>query len=331
MMKRRNFLVSAATVVAGTVAGGSGQTQGEGIMKSKVSLVKGIERATAIPKALELLDTNPVKDKQVLIKPNFNTADPFPASVHNDALTHLILRLREMGATNITIGERCGPANTADVLRDKGIYDLCRELDVALINFEELPPEDWITINPEGSHWQNGFDVARPILDAESIVSCCCLKTHGFGGVFTMSLKLGVGLTHKRNMPELHGNKPEMPNMRKMVAEINLAYSPSLILIDGTKVFTDGGPATGTMKRADIILAGTDRIAVDAVGVAILRDLGAKPEIMKTPIFQQEQISRAVELGLGVAGPEDIELVTDDQQSRIQADKLTTILLGSAA
>ncbi len=143
-----------------------------------------------------------------------------------------------------------------------------------------------------------------------------------------MSLKLGVGLTHKHDMRELHGNKADM---RKMIAEINMAYTPSLILMDGTKVFTDGGPATGTLKQADIILAGTDRIAVDAVGIAILRDLGAKPEIMHTPIFQQEQISRAVELGLGVAGPEQIELVTDDPQSRTQADKLTDILLGSAA
>lgn len=291
---------------------------------SKVSLVKTSDRASGIKRALELFGINPVKGKDVLLKPNFNTADPFPASTHNDTLTHLILNLRRMGAKKITIGERSGPPDTADVLKQKGIYDLCKRLEVGLMNFEELPSHGWVRVKPEQSHWRNGFDVAKPVLDSGCIVTTCCLKTHGYGGVFTMSLKLSVGITHKRNMSELHTS---FLSMRKMIAEINLAYKPSLILLDGIEAFVDGGPSRGTRKKADVILAGTDRIAIDAVGLSILKELGSNKAIMEKKIFEQEQIARAVELGIGVKKPEGIEILTDDVDSKKYAKKLMKILL----
>jgi len=115
--------------------------------------------------------------------------------------------------------------------------------------------------------------------------------------------------------------------MRKMIAEINQAYKPSLILMDGIEAFVDGGPGHGTKKRADVIVAGTDRVAIDAVGLAVLKNLGSNRDIMKRKIFQQDQIKRAVELGLGVSGPEEIEIITDDEASRKYAGKLTEILM----
>jgi uncharacterized protein (DUF362 family) len=139
-----------------------------------------------------------------------------------------------------------------------------------------------------------------------------------------MSLKLSVGITHKRNMVELHTS---FFNMRKMIAEINQVYSPSLILLDGIEAFVDGGPMKGTKKRADVILAGTDRIAIDAVGLFILKELGSNKAIMNRKIFEQEQIVRAVELGLGIRVPEEIEILTDDKDSKRYAERLKTILL----
>lgn len=272
---------------------------------------------------IDLLGINPVQGKEVLLKPNFNTADPFPASTHNDTAKYLILKLKSMGAKSITIGERSGPVGTEDVLKSKGIYDLCRELDVQLINFEKLPPEEWVNIQPERSHWKNGFKIAKPVLDAECIVTTCCLKTHRYGGVFTMSLKLSVGMVHKQNMRELHTS---FINMRNMIAEINQAYAPSLILLDGIEAFVDGGPDKGTRKSANILIAGTDRIAIDAVGLAILKELGSNKAIMNKRIFEQDQIARAAELGLGVSRPQDINIITDDGDSQGYADKLLEIL-----
>ena len=322
MIKRRDFIKISAGVFLSSVFAGR-IVMANRSMKTKVSLIKTSDRAAGIKRAIDILGINPVRGKNVLLKPNFNTADPFPASTHNDTLTHLILHLKEMGAKNITIGERSGPPHTSDVLKEKVIYELCKKLDVGLINFEELSKSEWVRIKPENSHWRNGFDMAKPIIDSECIVTTCCLKTHGYGGVFTMSLKLSVGITNKKNMNELHTS---ILSMRKMIAEINLAYSPSLILMDGIEAFVDGGPMSGTKKRGDVIVAGTDRIAIDAVGIAILKDLGSNKSIMEKKIFEQEQIARAVELGLGISKPEDIEILTDDDESKKYAERLMKIL-----
>jgi len=330
-MNRREFMIGTSgflfSMAAGTdavKASSQGSSPRGRSGKAGVSLITTSDRAAGVGNAVDLLGMNPVKGKQVLLKPNFNTADAYPGSTHNDTLVSLIRKLKDMGAASITLGERCGPGSTAKVMKDKGIPEICREHGVKLINFEDLPENQWVKVKPEKSHWNDGFYIALPVLDAECVVSTCCLKTHGYGGVFTMSLKLSIGVVHKRNMTELHSS---FRSMRKMIAEVNQAYQPSLIVMDAIEAFVDGGPMEGKRKRADAVLAGTDRIAIDAAGIAILKDLGSNAAIMGKKIFEQEQISRAVELGLGVSRPEDIEIVTGNAASRKYAEKLKGILL----
>jgi uncharacterized protein (DUF362 family) len=153
-------------------------------------------------------------------------------------------------------------------------------------------------------------------------VATCCLKTHGFGGVFTMSLKLAVGLTPKTVRRGMHRS----PDMRRMIAELNTAYRPQLVVLDGVTAFTDGGPSTGQLRDGNVMIAGHDRVAVDAVGLAVLKELGSNTAIMGRGIFEQEQMLRAVQLGLGATGPSQIELVAGADASRRYAAKLRPIL-----
>jgi hypothetical protein len=55
---------------------------------------------------------------------------------------------------------------------------------------------------------------------------------------------------------------------------------------------------------------------------AILKELGANAAIMGRKIFEQDRIQRAVELGLGISGPDQIEIVTGDEASRAYAEKI---------
>jgi len=160
------------------------------------------------------------------------------------------------------------------------------------------------------------------VTGSEYTVSTCCLKTHGSGGVFTLSLKLSVGLTPKTIRRPMHRS----PDMRRMIAELNTGYRPELIVLDGVAAFTDGGPSRGELKAGNVMIAGDDRVAVDAVGLAMLKNLGANEAIMGRPIFQQEQIARAVELKLGAAGPDEIEIVAGDADGRKLAATLRGIL-----
>ncbi len=267
-------------------------------------LVKTNDRARGVSDILKTLSFPSPKGKPVLIKPNFNTADPAPGSTHNDTLRRLVLELKERGAARVTVGERSGPPDSAKVMEDKGIPALAAEAGFDIVNFETLGPEGWKHFAPEGSHWKNGFDIARPMTEAEYLVSTCCLKTHRWGTI-TMSLKLAVGATPKALMRELHGS----PDIRLMIAELNLGFRPSLIVMDGVEAFVDGGPSTGRKVQADVMIGGTDRVAVDAVGVAVLKQLGSNEAIMGRKVFEQDQIRRAAELGLGAAGPGQVEIV----------------------
>ncbi len=161
--------------------------------KSSVALVKAENRKDGIKALMKALQVNPVKGKEVLIKPNFNTADPFPGSTHNDTLTALVEEIWKMGAKSVSLGERSYPP-TQEVMEEKGILPILGKLNVKVINFDALEEKDWVSFEPNKSHWSNGFRIARPILEAECLLSTCCLKTHQYGGVFTLSLKLHVGV-----------------------------------------------------------------------------------------------------------------------------------------
>lgn len=296
-------------------------------MTTRISLVLGKDRHNGVRRAVELLQTNSIRGKPVVLKPNFNSADICPGSTHNDTLRALVTCIKEMGAMSITLAERSGPgAPTRQVMEQKGIFDLSAELGFKVVNLEEAGPEAYVHFKPDDSHWENGFLFPRIYREAQCVVSTCCLKTHQFGGHFTMSLKLAVGLVPRVGhgyMQELHSS----PYQRQLIAEINTAYSPELIVLDGVDAFVDGGPHKGTRVEAGVMLAGSDRIAVDAVGVAILRLLGTTPEVTRGPVFGQDQISRAVQLGLGIKSPAEIELVTGDTESEAYARRVKEILM----
>lgn len=301
---------------------------------TKVSLVCTTNRIDGVTKSIELLRNNPVEGKPVVLKPNFNSADPAPGSTHIDTLRSLILNLQKMGAAKITLAERSGPGDTSrQVMEKKGAFSLAQELGFEIVNLQEMEPEGWIKVHPADSHWQDGFLFPKVYAEAECIVQTCCLKTHQYGGHFTLSLKCSVGLLPGGLGPK--GAYPYMNEMhrspfhRQMIAEINTAYSPALIVLDGVDAFTAGGPAQGTRVQAGVMLAGDDRVAIDAVGVSILRLLGTTPEVSRGRVFEQDQIARAAELSLGVKSPDRIELVTGDAASAAYAGRVREILLKS--
>jgi len=294
--------------------------------KSRVAFLNTEDRKSGVALSIKTLGINPVKNKDVLIKPNFNTADLTPGSTHNDTLVALAEEVWKMGAKSVSLGERSYPL-TRSVMEQKGILPLLKELDVKIIDFDDLDQKDWVKVKPKESHWQDGFRIARPILESECLISTCCLKTHQYGGVFTMSLKLHVGVVptsrHGYNyMSELH----QSSHQRKLIAEINAPFKPDLVVLDGIDAFVDGGPANGKRAKGNVFLAATDRVAIDAVGLAILQSLGSNAQIMNTKIFEQEQIARAVEIGIGATSPSEIEVVPANAESQKYRDRVVEIL-----
>jgi len=288
---------------------------------TEVAVIATDDRIYGVNKSFELLGINPVNGKDVVFKPNFNTADPPPASTDMTTFRQIIVKIREMGAKKITVAERCGPAKTEEAFKQKGLYELADEFDLSIVNLSTAPREEWVMKNPEGSHWRDGFLFSRTYDEAECVIETCCLKTHQYGGHFTLSLKNATALVPRDGYPlmkELHSS----PHQRKMIAEINSVYKWDLVIMDGVVSFVDGGPMEGTLKNSNVFVASTDKVAIDAIGVSLLRMHGTTHEVALGPIFEQEQIARAVELGIGISSFDEIEFLTDSAESEALVEKI---------
>ena len=300
----------------------------------EVFILKTSDRETGVPALLEQFGLQDYSSKHVALKANYNSADPFPASTHLDTLRAIVKTLKNAGVSRVTLAERSGMGDTEQVLEQMGVLDLSRELGFNVVVLDDVGKEDWIKFDREDTHWLRGFYMAKIFHDADKVVNTCCLKTHRFGGHFTLSMKNSVGLVAKKvpggmydYMWELHGS----PFQRQMIAEINNNYNADLVVIDGIKAFVTGGPERGREVEPDVLLASKDRVAIDAVGVAILKMYGAKGKVGEADVFEQDQLRRAAELGFGVRSAQEIRLIPLNDDSRMDAERIDQVLKAQVA
>jgi uncharacterized protein (DUF362 family) len=283
---------------------------------AQVIMVKAEDRAEGLRRGLAMFDQSDFQGKDVFIKPNYNTKDLAPGSTHNDILQTTVSWLKDGGSGRLTVGDR-SYEGASIVFEALGLAPMADEMGFELLDLAMMEADQWEMVSFEGCTWSSGFPFARPIREADAIVSLACLKTHGYGGHFTMSLKNSIGMVAGVVPGENHDYMEQLHAanfMRRMIADVNMAYNPDLVVIDGIDAFVDGGPWDGTLAHPGVILLGTDRVAIDAVGVSILRYLGTTRAVRQWGVFDQEQIFRSVQLGLGVGSWDKIEIVTDSPE-----------------
>ena len=297
----------------------------------EVFVLKTVDRAKGVPLLMNKFDLGNYSGKQVAIKANFNSADPFPASTHLETLRAIVEILKASGVGGLNLAERSGMGDTAQVLEQMGVLGLSKELGFNTIILDDVGKDGWVKFERGKTHWLNGFYIAKIFQDADKIVQTCCLKTHRFGGHFTLSLKNSVGLVAKKvpdgkydYMWELHGS----PFQRQMIAEINGHYKLDLVLMDGIKAFVTGGPEKGKVVEPELLLASKDRVSIDAVGVAILKMYGAKGKVGEADVFMQDQLKRAAELGFGAQSPDEIKITPLNSETQADVERIEQVLKG---
>lgn len=217
------------------------------------------------------------KGDVVLLKPNFNTADSPPASTDINFLKAVVELVYESGAKLVMIGESSTMSmNTRKILEKRGVFDLLNmEQPPRIYVFEE---GKWIKKEiPNGKFLKSVY--APEILErADKLILLPCLKTHK-QVQFTGALKLSVGFMKPSQRIRLH-----FRNIQEKIADLNKIIEPDLIIMDARKCFISGGPAHGEIREPNLILASTDRVAIDIEGVKIIQSykgnslVGIKPE-----------------------------------------------------
>ncbi|UCE12283.1 MAG: DUF362 domain-containing protein [Candidatus Heimdallarchaeota archaeon] len=232
------------------------------------------------------------KNDKVMLKPNFNTGDPFPASTDPNfllAIIQLILAL----TPNIQIIESSTlRVNTKQVIKDI-MGDKIQ--NIPLVTEEDF---DFITIDlkSRGAKYLKSVKLPNTIHDPEAkIILLPCLKTH-FIAHYTGALKLAVGFMERKQRLKMHISR----RVPEKVAELNLAYKPDLIIMDARKIFVTKGPANGRVESPQKILAaiGSNRTAIDIKGISIIQSFPAENKLKNTDVLNVRTIKRALELGI---------------------------------
>jgi len=229
---------------------------------------------------------------KVLVKPNFNSPDPYPGSTDLAFLRAMVELLLEAGA-RVTIGESSGGIwrPTRNVFRQLGLFELAHYLNVELIAFEDRT-DDWVRVKVNGDYLGT-VSVPRSAYEADRIVYLPCMKTHNIAG-FSGALKHTVGFMHPGERRALHAR-----HLKQKIAEISLCWQPDLIVMDGRKTFVSGGPDKGQLAEPGLVLASGDLIAIDAEAMKIILTYEAKNKLTADP-WQSPEIATAVKHGLGV-------------------------------
>ncbi len=195
---------------------------------------------------------------RVLLKPNLITdAAPDEAKTTHPALVGAVIRYFRRRGAQVRVGD--SPANVCDLERvwaKTGIAEVCAREQVELVNFEKAGSE---------SFTRNGFTftLARPVLDADMVISLPKVKTHVLT-LLTGAVKNLYGCIPGLQKTALHKAYPHPADFHALLAALYEVVRPGLAIADGIVGMEGDGPTAGSPRVLGFLAASPDAAALDA-------------------------------------------------------------------
>jgi uncharacterized protein (DUF362 family) len=248
------------------------------------SIISAVELIGGLPKIISA-------GERVVVKPNFNSPDPYPGSTDIEFLKSVVHMPSEAGA-KVVVGESSGGIwrPTRKVMEKTGALRQLTDAGAEVIAFDSRS-WDWVKVRVDGDYIRE-VTIPRTVYEADKIIYLPCMKTHQIAR-FSLSLKLVIGLVHPGERRSMH-----MGNLERKIAEFNLALQPDLIIMDGRKAFVSGGPSKGELVESGVIMASGDLVAIDVEGLKILGSYKARNRLLSNP-YDSPQIATALKHSLG--------------------------------
>lgn len=259
---------------------------------SKVAIVKGLNPVESTVKALEMIESGLSGllsvERPILIKPNYIVAKHPSTGMTTDSrvVEGVVKFLKERGNKKLIIGEGSGWADTFEAFRVAGVDKVADKWGVELI---DLNKDCFVEVYPPNSLALNKVTVAKTAFES-LIVSVPKLKIHRLTHV-TLGIKNMMGALASKGA--MHNGK-----LHENIADLASVLKPSLTVIDGV-VAGEGHETNGSPVEMGLVIAGTDPVAVDAVGAAVM---GISPLEVKHLVLAEKK-------GLGTCRLEKIEVV----------------------
>jgi uncharacterized protein (DUF362 family) len=264
---------------------------------STVAIVKLGDPVKATQKALMLIhpmvDLKP--DDKVLIKPNCVRPSKPSTGVTTDSriVEAIVEYLKDRGVSDITIAEGGNPG-TDRAFMLTGLKDLSERHELNLVNLNEDP---WEEVPIPGGVALKRVRIARTVLRSTCIINVPKLKIHHMAQ---------VTLTMKNLMGTIVGNRGEVMHHRldEKIVDLASLFKPRLNVIDGI-VGAEMDEVVGRPVSMDVVVAGVDMVATDAVGSAVM---GVDP-------YGVRHVQMAAERGLGIGDLKRIRILGDSIES----------------
>ena len=260
----------------------------------QVAITSGEDVYSATVGALDLLGfSRNVEEEMVLIKPNLtNNSSPQSGIITSPESVRAILE--RISSSRIIIGEGSGDSSAKLVFKTQGYEELAREFDAELIDFDEGEVAEKVLTE---SFFKKRIPFAQSAVEADFIVSAAKLKTHSLAGV-TLSMKNMFGtIPTRRNKLRFHGS------IEKAIPDFMRVVKPDLCVLEAFPG-NQGNEVISDPVASNIVIAGTDPLAVDIVG-ALCMDVN--PDKVKHIQLMKEMEGREY-LEIKVVG-EEIEEV----------------------
>lgn len=260
--------------------------------KSRVVILKGENPINLTVRALKTIESD-IKDaiseeKPVLIKPNYLNSKHPTTGVTTDSriIEGIVIFFKQHRNLNIIIGEGSGFADTFDAFKIAGVTDIAKRWGIKLV---DLNKDKFVEVNIPNPYSLSKLKIAKTAFES-TIISIPKLKLHRIAGV-TLSLKNMMGALASKG--SMHRGK-----LSPRIVDLASILRPNLSVIDGI-IAGEGHESSEDPVKMDLVIAGVDPVAVDAVGASVM---GINPLDVKHLVLAQEK-------GLGTCDLNNIEIV----------------------
>jgi uncharacterized protein (DUF362 family) len=263
-ISRRQFLKATAAGVAIGLAGKPPLLSAAD--EVDLAVISG-EPGAATRKALEAiggLSRFVKKGQRVIIKPNMSFAKTpdIGATTHPLVVAAVARACSEAGAGEVLILDHT--LQRAELCLDRtGIRETCRGIPgVHVLAVQDRKFFKEVKV-PQGKVLER-TEIIRDLLDDTVLISVPVAKSHSATGV-SLGLKGLMGLIWDREC--FHSQF----NINEGIADLATVIRPRLTVLDATRALISGGPGgPGEVRKPNLVVAGTDPVAVDSYGVGIV-------------------------------------------------------------
>lgn len=267
--------------------------------------IKQIANPAEFSRWLATLPLDIPLNRPVVLKPNLVYPIGWRSGVVSDVrlIRELIGHLHRLGIKAIMMAEGPGLGVEAGRAFEKsGFAELSRETGVPLVDLNQAQRRP--------VSWANGELMLPEILREAYYINLPKIKTH-INTLVTLGLKNQKGLLSYQDKKRFH-----QQGLHRPVAELLAAVRPDFTILDGVLAIEGDGPLAGGRRvRLGVVAAGTDPLAVDAVGCRLM---GIEPR-------EVEHLDLACQMGLGELDPEVVGDPVEACRRRFRRPRMDTL------